>query len=91
MKMIKTELKRDFSLPVKTNRKLALSLADKGHSGRVEMLVSEPATDLTIYLAGLDFPLLLVKQIFTNADGSGGILYLVTRDIALTYDPIATC
>ena len=29
------------------------------------------------------FPLLLVKQVFTNKDGSQGLLYLVTSDIAI--------
>ena len=92
MKLVKTELKRDFIMPIKTNRKLALSLADKkqGHYGRVDTLDLEPDTCLTIYSEGLDFPLLLVKQIFTNADGSVGILYLVTSDVDLTYDQITT-
>jgi transposase len=92
MKLVKTELKRDFIMPVKTNRKLALSLADKkqSHYVGVDTLDLEPDTCLTIYLEGLDFRLLLVKQIFTNADGSVGILYLVTSDIDLTYDQITT-
>ena len=29
------------------------------------------------------FPLLLVKQVFTNKDGSQGLLYLVTSDITI--------
>ena len=92
MKLVKTELKRDFIMPVKTNRKIALSLAAKkqGQYVRVDTLTLEPDTCLTIYLEGLDFPLLLVKQIFTNADGSVGILHLVTSDIDLTYDSITT-
>jgi len=92
MKLVKKELKRDFIMPVKTNRNLALSLADKqqGQYVRVDTLTLEPDTGLTIYLEGLDFPLLLVKQIFTNVDGSIGILYLVTSDINLTYDQLTT-
>ena len=45
---------------------------------------------MTIYLEGVDFPLDLVKQVFTNGDGSMGILYLVTSDLELTTDEITT-
>ena len=92
MKLVKTQLERDFIMPIKTNRKLALSLAAKqqGQYVRVDTLDLEPDTCLTVYVEGLEFPLLLVKQIFTNADGSVGMLYLVTSDIDLTYDHMTT-
>ena len=32
----------------------------------------------------MDFPLLLCKQVFTNRDGSQGILYLVSSDLNLS-------
>jgi hypothetical protein len=41
-----------------------------------------------IYLEGVDFPLLLIKQVFENGDGSRGVLYLVTSDTTLTYDDV---
>lgn len=92
MMFVKHELERDFVMPLKTNRKVALSLADKkqGRYARVDTLEIEPDTVLTIYLEGVDFPLHLVKQVFTNGDGSIGILYLVTSDLDLTYDGITT-
>ena len=92
MRFVKNELKRDFIMPLKTNRKVALSLVDKkqGRYVRVDELAIEPDTVLTIYLEGVAFPLHLVKQIFTNKDGSTGILYLVTSDLSLTYDGITT-
>jgi len=73
-------------MPIKANRKVALSLADKqqGRYVRVESLVLEPNVSYEIYLEGVDFPLLLVKQVFVNEDGSTGILYLVTSDTTLT-------
>lgn len=43
----------------------------------------ETDTVTMIYLESVDFPLLLVKQVFTNGDGSVGILYLVTSDFKL--------
>ena len=92
MKFVKHELERDFIMPLKTNRKVALSLDDKkqGRYVRVDALVLEPDTITTIYLEGVNFPLHLVKQVFTNGDGSIGILYLITSDLELTYDGITT-
>lgn len=92
MMFVKHELERDFVMPLKTNRKIALSLEDKkqGRYVRVDTLDIEPDTVLTIYLEGVDFPLHLVKQVFTNGDGSIGIRYLVTSDLDLTYDETTT-
>jgi len=92
MLFVKHELERDFVMPLKTNRKVALSLEDKkqGRYVRVDSLVIKPDTVMTIYLKGVDFPLSLVKQVFTNGDGSTGILYLVTSDHDLTYDEMTT-
>lgn len=92
MMFVKHELQRDFIMPLKTNRKVALTLEDK-HQGqyvRIDSLALEPDTVMTIYLEGVNFPLHLVKQVFTNGDGSIGILYLVTSDLDLTYDGITT-
>jgi len=92
MMFVKHDLKHDFIMPIKTNRKVALSLDDKkqGRYVRIDELELEADTVTTIYLEGVDFPLLLVKQVFTNGDGSIGILYLVTSDLKLTYDEITT-
>lgn len=90
MRFVKHDLKRDFVMPLKTNRKVALSLDDKqqGRYVRVDSLEIEAGTVMTIYLEGVDFPLALVKQVFTNGDGSIGSLYLVTSALDLTFDQI---
>lgn len=92
MLFVKHDLKRDFVMPLKTNRKVALRLEDKqpGRYVRVDSLAIETGTVMTIYLEGVDFPLALVRQVFTNEDGSIGILYLVTSDVNLTFDQITT-
>jgi len=92
MMFVKHDLERDFIMPLKTNRKVALSLDDKkqGQYVRVDTLALEPEPILTIYLEGVDCPLHLVKQVFTNGDGSTGVLYLVTSDLELIYDGITT-
>jgi len=92
MMFVKHAIKRDFIMPLKTNRKVALSGDDKknGRYMRVDTLEIELDTVMTIYLERVDFPLHLVKQIFINEDGSIGTLYLVTSDYDRTYDEITT-
>jgi len=92
MLFVKHNLQRDFVMPIKSNRKLALSLADKqqGRYRRVDELLLEEKTVHKVYLESVDFPLLLVQQRFANEDGSTGILYLVTSDLTLAFDDITT-
>ena len=83
---LKHEKQIDFIFPLKENRKLALSQEDK-QQGRYVSLSSLPLeanTTREIWLEGVDFPLLLCKQVFRNKDGSQGVLYLVTSDANLT-------
>jgi hypothetical protein len=85
MMFIKKNINKDFVMPLKSNRKVALSKADKlnGRYQAVSDVHIEPNTVKEIYLEGVDFPLLLARQVFTNADESVGILHLVTSDFAL--------
>lgn len=92
MMFIKHTLDKDFVMPLKANRKVALS-ADNKKQGRyvpVETLLVEPHARREIYLAGVDFPLVLVKQVFVNEGGSTGVLYLVSSDTTLMYDGLTT-
>ena len=90
MIFIKHEARRDFICPIKTNRKVALSVEGQHHGQyhRVDTLELEENTVRGIYLEGVDFPLELVKQTFVNEDGSTGVLYLVTSDTTLSYHEI---
>jgi hypothetical protein len=74
------------------NRKVAVSLSLKqnGQYQRVETLELEPMQPVTVYLESVPFALLLIKQVFTNEDGSTGALYLVTSDTTLSGDGIST-
>jgi hypothetical protein len=94
MNFVKHDLKKEFVMPLKTNRKLALSADDKrqGIYVRVDEVEIEPNTVYAqpVYLEGVSFPLLLAKQVFTNKDDSTGVLYLVTSDTSLTYDGITS-
>jgi hypothetical protein len=85
MKFVKLILEKEFVMPLKGNRKLATSVEAKqeGRYQRVDTLELEPMKPVTVYLEGVEFALLLVKQVFTNEDGSTGIQYLVTSDTTL--------
>lgn len=85
MTYLKSELGVDFVLPLKENRKVALSEADKlaGRYQHVSSLQLEGNATQEIWLEKVDFPLLLCMQVFTNKDGSQGVLYLVTSDTTL--------
>jgi hypothetical protein len=92
MNYVKNTLKKEFAMPLKSNRKVALSGSDKqnGRYQSVETLKLEPMNPVMIYLEGVEFALLLVKQVFTNEDGSTGILYLVTSDTTLDGNGMTT-
>ena len=88
MKLIRTELGKDFVMPLKSNRNIALSGQDKkdGRFQAVQTLALEHGQAREVYLEQVPFPLLLVKQVFTNEDGRQGVLYLVTSDRTLDGD-----
>lgn len=92
MMFIKHDLDKDFIMPLKANRKLALNEQAKrdGHWGRLDAVTFQANTPVEIYLESVDFPLLLVKQVFANEDGSTGIQYLVSSDTTLTFDQMTT-
>jgi hypothetical protein len=62
----------------------------QGRSVHVETLSFEPPTQRDVYLEGVDFPLVLLKQVFVNEGGSTGVLYLVSSDTTLTYHGLTT-
>lgn len=92
MKLVKSELERNFIMAIKSNRKVALSAADKaaGKFQVVSTLALPEGTVCEVWLEGLAFPLLFAKQVFTNEDGSTGLLYLVTSDLTLDYLTLTT-
>jgi len=87
----KKELGVDFVLALKSNRKVSLSLEgkEKKHSISIETLQPGQQT-VEIWFEGLDFPLLLTKQVFKNENGTVGELYLACSDLNLSYDQITT-
>jgi DDE superfamily endonuclease len=90
MMFVKYDLEADFIMPLKANRKVALSAESKqqGRYVRLDRLTLEAGVAQEIYLEGVDFPLALVKQVFVNEDSSSGIQYLVCSQTHLTGDQI---
>jgi hypothetical protein len=86
MIFVKQTLHKEFVMPLKDNRKVSLvpPLQPNREFAAVSTLSLEAHTPLTVWLEEIDFPLLLLKQVFTNADGSEGVLYLVSSDTTLT-------
>ena len=92
MNHVKNKLGKEFIMPLKSNRKVALSPENKqrGAYERVGSLEPEPNTAVKVYLEQVGFALLLCKQVFKNEDGSEGVLYLVTSDLTLDYERMST-
>jgi hypothetical protein len=83
---------RLFIMPLKSNRKIALSRSDKtqGKYQSIESLAMEEHQVLQVYVDGVDVPLYLTTQVFQNKDGSEGILYLLTNDSTADAQKIQT-
>lgn len=84
--------KRHFIFALKSNRTFAISKEAK-RAGRfiaVSDLEWEENTTKTGYLRGMDMPVKITRQSFTNEDKSIGILYLATSDLTLEHTDIVT-
>jgi hypothetical protein len=88
MNFIKLNMKKDFVMPLKANRKLAMRETNKQAARyiAVSTLSLPEGETLEVWLEDVDFLLRLAKQVFTNEDGTRGTLYLVTADLTLTYE-----
>jgi DDE superfamily endonuclease len=86
MTFIKKTAKKDFIMPLKSNRKVALSEEDRnrGQWRTLSSLSFDTDAVVTLYLEGVPFPLLVSRHIFTNEDGSESVLYLASSDVSLS-------
>jgi hypothetical protein len=80
---VREGLGKHFVVALKSNRTLALTLEDKkkGRFTRIDQLTWPEQKPIKAWLKGLDFPVLTGRQVFTNKDGSTGILYLACSDL----------
>jgi len=89
MEYIRT-CRKHFIFALKDNRTVALSRKEKlaGKFQSIASLQLETGQAVQVYIQGLDFPVRLVKQVFTNKDGSRGVLFLACSDLSLDYERI---
>ena len=88
---IEEELKKLFVCPIKSNRKVALTLEDrnKGNYVNISNTDIEGGSSRLIYLEGYKNPLRIIKQVVKNGDdGESSYLYLITNDIGLSFNEV---
>jgi hypothetical protein len=92
MSFISQALGKHFIMALKSNRTLVLSEEDKkqGRLIRIDSLNWSEPISVKGWLKGLDFPVLIHRQVFTNKDGSIGILYLACSDLNCSVPQIET-
>ncbi len=83
MMYIRHKCDKHFVMACKSNRKISLSEEDKkqGCSRRIDTVDFSEEKPIKGWMAGVDFTVLLFRQVFKNKDGSEGILYLVCSDL----------
>lgn len=83
MNMIHYDLQKKFILGIKANRLAALSEEErkKGQYHNLQTLHFKEGEKKEVYLKELSFPVIVIKKVFKNEDGSTGTLYLVTNDL----------
>lgn len=83
---------KDFIAAVKSNRYFVPSLEAKyqGQFHRVDSYELGDKQSVRGYLKGYDKEVLLVRRLFTNKDGSTGMLNLICSDISQSGDYVAT-
>jgi hypothetical protein len=83
--------KKHFIAALKDNRLVALSAADKkqGRFVRIDTLELSDKQAVRGWLKGYANEVLLVRQVFTNKDGSTGLLNLVCSDLTCNGDTVA--
>ena len=86
MNFVHYNLKKHCIFALKSNRTVALSMEDKkaGNFVRIDSLNYPEGCPLKVWMKGINFPVFLHRQIFTNKDGSTGILYLICSDLTCT-------
>ncbi|MDF1876179.1 hypothetical protein JHD48_10585 [Sulfurimonas sp. SAG-AH-194-I05] len=79
---IEEELQKKFVCPIKSNRKVALTLEEKnkGKYVNISTIDIEGGSSRLVYIEGYNKPLRLIKQVVKNGDdGESTYLYLVSK------------
>jgi len=90
MNFMHYNLEKKFIFGIKSNRLIALSESErkKGQYQNINSLHFEDEETKRVWLKDLSFPVILLKKVFKNGNGTTGVLYLVTNDLNLDADQI---
>ena len=83
LEYINNVIKKKFIIGIKSNRTVALSEKEKlkGDFTKVSKLDLQDGQSIKVWVKSIDFALQLIKKVFTNEDGSTGVLYLISNDL----------
>ena len=92
LQFIRNSLDKHFVVAIKSNRTVALSYEDKrdGRFARIDAQNLTEDTPVQAWIKGLDFPVLLLRQVFTNKDESTGEMFLACSDLTCDGETIET-
>ena len=92
LQFIRNSINKHFVIALKSNRTVALSYEDKrqGRFARIDAQNLAEHNPVQAYIKGLDFPVLLCRQVFTNEDGSTGEMFLACSDLTCDGETIET-
>ena len=84
------ELGHEFIFALPTSRAVALSEAARGKGAfqALNTVAFPEGQPLRVWLRGVVEAVLVVRQVFTNKDGSQGVLYLVSSDTNLSWKQV---
>ena len=85
-------LGHDFVMALESSRTVALSEAARaaGQFHALDTLVFPDEQPLRVLLRSVQPAVLVTRQVFTNKDGSQGVLYLVSSDTSLNHAQLTT-
>jgi hypothetical protein len=92
MNFIVQDAQKQWIMPLKVNRKVALSEQDRlrGRFVRLDCLTLSEGTLVTLYLEGVHHPVQVSRHVFKNEDGCQGLLFLATSDQDLSASAMLT-
>ena len=78
--------KKYFIFDLKSNRLAIIGDRNKANWQNINQLDLQAFTPAKVWLKDVELPILLIKQVFTNKDGSTGVRYLATNNLNLSSD-----
>jgi hypothetical protein len=86
MVFIKQTAKKEFIMPLKSNRRVALSQNDlrRGRWISLSSLDFTAQASYTLYLESVPFQVIVMREVFKNEDGTEGFLLLCSSDLLLS-------